>query len=553
MPVVAMPNGDQVAFPDDMPADQIKALILAKFPNAAKAAAVPNAPPDGAKPGSDAYAQWAAKAAASGQTLPQVSASPPDWQPPDFAPAPFRAFVDSSVENTPVVGGLFDQARQAILGPGGAALEQARDEAANRNAPAALMAGQVFGAIAPFAIGGEIPAAAKVLGMDGAMPLAARMGAAGASQLGISTADNMTRGQSLPQAAQNAVAPAGVAAAMPVVGDLVGKMVGKGVDALNAARQRPVTNAAIANAPTAQDLKAQASSLFDKVDNAGVTVDTPAFSQFVAQTVTNAKKMGIDPTLDPKATAAYQRLIGALSDVQQSGGALTVSDLHTLRQIAQSAAQSSEGRDAMFANQIVSGLDRFVQDGKGLSSPSGGNDLLRAISTWGRASRVGRIQQAIEDGSNMASGAENGIRLKFLGLMRDQKFMNQLSPAERQAISDVAHGTTPINLTRLAGRFGVAPTNFLGTTIGATLGGTLGAGLAGPIGGAVGAGAVTGLGTLARAASERLRTAAAERAAQVLATPNVPSVTQLSIPSVIPRIAINVGGRAMATDMGRAP
>ena len=43
MPIVAMPNGDQVQFPDDMPKEQIRSMILSKFPDAAKQAA---APPD---------------------------------------------------------------------------------------------------------------------------------------------------------------------------------------------------------------------------------------------------------------------------------------------------------------------------------------------------------------------------------------------------------------------------------------------------------------------------------------------------------------------------
>ena len=33
MPIVGMPNGDQVSFPDNMPPDQIKSLIAKKFPN----------------------------------------------------------------------------------------------------------------------------------------------------------------------------------------------------------------------------------------------------------------------------------------------------------------------------------------------------------------------------------------------------------------------------------------------------------------------------------------------------------------------------------------
>jgi len=47
MPVVRMPDGVQVRFPDDMPPDQIRSMILQKFPdagNAAKPAAAAPAP-----------------------------------------------------------------------------------------------------------------------------------------------------------------------------------------------------------------------------------------------------------------------------------------------------------------------------------------------------------------------------------------------------------------------------------------------------------------------------------------------------------------------------
>src|SRR5512139_3204507 len=38
MPIVAMPDGTQVSFPDDMARDQIRSLILQKFPDAEKQA-----------------------------------------------------------------------------------------------------------------------------------------------------------------------------------------------------------------------------------------------------------------------------------------------------------------------------------------------------------------------------------------------------------------------------------------------------------------------------------------------------------------------------------
>ena len=39
MPIVKMPDGANVSFPADMPADQIRGMILQKFPDAGKAAA----------------------------------------------------------------------------------------------------------------------------------------------------------------------------------------------------------------------------------------------------------------------------------------------------------------------------------------------------------------------------------------------------------------------------------------------------------------------------------------------------------------------------------
>lgn len=47
MPVVAMPDGAQVSFPDDMQPDQIRSMILQKFPDAAKSASSAEAPDHG--------------------------------------------------------------------------------------------------------------------------------------------------------------------------------------------------------------------------------------------------------------------------------------------------------------------------------------------------------------------------------------------------------------------------------------------------------------------------------------------------------------------------
>jgi hypothetical protein len=260
------------------------------------------------------------------------------------------------------------------------------------------------------------------------------------------------------------------------------------------------------------------------VDASGVTVDTNKFAEFVAGLAQKAKKQRINPNLDPKATGAFQELIGALDDVQRNGGALTMSDMHTLRQIAQKAAVSVEGRDAMFANMIVDGLDDFVtRPGTAVLPPNrlgqgndAGNLLLKGISTWGRARRVSMIEEAVYRAQNQASGFENGLRTQFRQILQNSDKRKLFTKAELQAIEDVTRGNAVSNIAKLLGMFGF---NIGGSGSANIVGGSLGLLMGGPVGAAVGAGA--------RKASEKLTARAADRAAKVVATEGVPVLPRL--------------------------
>lgn len=302
----------------------------------------------------------------------------------------------------------------------------------------------------------------------------------------------------------------------------VAPAVAKGVgNALTRGAQRRATNAAIAGAPAAADLKQTASQMFRSVDNAGVTIDTNKFARFVQDQVRWAKSKRINPNLDPKATGAYETLIQALDDVQKNGGALTLSDMHTLRQIAQKAAVSSEGRDAMFAGHIVDEIDNFITQpgvavlptnriGNAANAP---NELLKAISTWGRAKRVSIVEEAIYKAQN-AGNYENGLRVQFRQILNNQTKRKLFTQAEIQAMEDVVRGNTVSNAAKLLGMFGF---NF-GKGTHNIVGGSIGLLMGQPI--------LTLLGTGARKVSEKMTERAAQRAAQVVATPNVPSVAQ---------------------------
>lgn len=432
------------------------------------------------------------------------------------ATAPFRALP-----------GLFNGEGYDIGKAYEAGLDTTRQTTRDQRAlnPAASTVGEVTGAVLNPASRLFMP----VKGGSAAMNLlrGAGGGAAVGGAYGVGSAEG-----DLGDRARGGMIGAGIGAALGLVAPWLAK---KGGDAIEGVLQNRATSAAIKAAPSAAELKASSQQMFQAVDKAGVTVDTNKFSGLVQQLVAQAKKDRINPNLDPKATAAYQEMIAALDDVQKNGAALTISDMHTLRQIAQKAAMSAEGRDAMFANRIVDGIDNFVtspgntvlpKNQIGGGSAAGGNELLQAISTWGRARRVGMIEEATYKAQNAASGFENGLRTEFRKLLQNPKTRAQFNKSEIQAIEAVANGTPASNFTRLLGQLGFdfgSGRNFLGGAIG------LGAGQT--VGGPLGALAVGAVGAGARKLGQAMTRGAAERAGKVVATPNIPQVSLPRLPA----------------------
>jgi hypothetical protein len=514
MPIlVNLPDGSKASFPDGTPPEAMKAAIQKRFP-----------PQEAPKMDAQAFGQHLMTGEQS-QNIERVN--------------PQRSRL-------PGVLGQFDETSRALqngmgdvltLGfgdeimagmralPGlvdGRGYGPAYDEALNGTRkvmadtaalnPAANITGQVAGAIVN-PLGRGKPTTSMV-------QRGFQQGAIQGGLYGAGSADG-----DMQDRARGALIGGGTGAAFGVALPWAAKKAG---DAVERVAQSRATSQAIKNAPSAADLKAESGKLFQAVDQSGVTVDTPKFSQFVQNIVSQAKKDRINPNLDPKATAAYEELIGALDDVQKNGGSLTISDLHTLRQVAQRAAVSSEGRDAMFANRIVDGLDNFVsQSGNmrlppnrlGSGAPAGGNELLKAISTWSRSRRVGMIEEAVYRAQNTASGFENGLRIEFRRLLQNKKTRALFTKAEIQEIEKVANGTAASNALRLIGTLGFD----LGGRNG--LGGVAGLLTGNAMGGPLGALAVGAVGFAGRKGGQALTRRAADRAARVVATPNIPQVT----------------------------
>jgi hypothetical protein len=389
-------NGRAVNVPDSFkslsPADQEKTVeeIAAQLGvgNGSK-------PPANAEPGTAEYAQWAAKQAASGNRLPQVSGAAPEWQAPDNVPAWLRAFSNHAVESTPIVGGLAAQA-------GNSPLVQAQAQSADQQAPWAATAGDLFGNVVPFLAGGEIPVAAKALGMasDIANPvlnLAARTGASALTNAAISGADTATRGGDAGDIAQSAAIGGAAGAIMPGAGDLLAKGAGlvgqKAVSLWDAftntdrAAQKAVSGAA------AQDIRA--GQQLTPADEANAALN--------GQPIVNADRFG----------GAVQSLARTARNSNPTAGA-ALSDLAQDRFLT----QSNRARD--FVKRITGGAtdDLALQDQI--------------------ASQARLTNRAAYDRAYAAPGAQSVLTPDIIDLFKSPDFRRAVGGASKTAGNDAA-------------------------------------------------------------------------------------------------------------------
>lgn len=529
MPIVRMPNGDQVSFPDDMPKEQIRDMIAKKFPvEAAKAAAKNNggqqtpAQPEafhgveGMTPEAIAEAKRLAgnqvkmmdnPVAASSQGLNIGAMFNFNDEIGAGMAAPFRAAYDMSQGNG------FDLGRANAFEL--ATNREAQQQLAEKQG-GAMLTGEIAGGLAAAAnAGGNAVNAAKLLprALQGAA-VAGTQGAlhgAGAGETHEERAINAGIGGAVGSV---------VGAAAPYIGDKVANIV------RNQAQKR-ITNQAIKTAPTAQELKGAASKFFDAADGANISFSKSGMQRLMDKVANRVGSFRPNAQLDPKTMGALKVLQDTFDDTMRQGSNVVpdLKDLHIMRQAAQRAAMSSEGRDAMLSGQLIDSIDDFVKSAKltdtigGKSSKEGVNNLFKGMSTWRRAQKTQLIEDAIELAQDQASGFENGLRINLRKILNNKALSRGLSEAEKDAIRQVVRGTTASNLAKLVGKFGFGhgnASNMMGGSIGMLAGSSIG-GLPGGI-------AAAALGKGGRIASEKLTEAGANRAMRVMATPNLKSL-----------------------------
>jgi len=242
-------------------------------------------------------------------------------------------------------------------------------------------------------------------------------------------------------------------------------------------------------APSVDELKATASGIYKSLDESGVVVPEEAFTRLARDITTKLNKEGADINLTPETNAVIKRLSSEV------GRDKTLTEIDTLRKVAQGAASSINANERRLGSIAVNKIDDF------LDTQAIGPEFKAARDLWGRAKKAELLDQAVVNAQDQASGFENGLRTQFRQILKRINTGKErgFSKQETEAIRKVVNGTKAGNVARFLGKFGILDgvTSRSLTTLG-------GVGLAGAAGGTGAAAAVPIVGQLSGALSQRM-------------------------------------------------
>jgi hypothetical protein len=246
------------------------------------------------------------------------------------------------------------------------------------------------------------------------------------------------------------------------------------------AAQRPAGVARVPEepVPTKERLAELATEAYKRADEAGVVITENSLKGLKTRVVALTKKGGIDKDLHPDSTAALNKIL-------KSKGELTLTEVETLRKVANDAKGAIKPADKRLAGQIVDELDDYIDNLKDTDVVAGDATKAKALKEarglYSRKKKAETLEELVSRAelsapNFSASGMENALRTEFRNLAKNKQKIRMFTAEEQAAIRKVAQGGKVENALRFIGKF--APTG----VVSGTLAGGLATALAGPVG-----------------------------------------------------------------------
>lgn len=553
MPIVAMPDGTQVQFPDEMPKEQIRGLILQKFPDAGGQQQAAPAPAGGDTQPSpafmDALAQIRARAPGAVSEASQPGMAEMSEMTTGFQKAPQEdtdRLVRANLEASKIqqmqgdkgilrqaaeqagagnLAGFADEAYSGTLGAGARMLRDGvgygeaykREQAllaaqkAKRN-PIANVIGDIGGGLV---LGSGLTTGGLTSGAGGvtaAMPswggltLTGRGGSGlgkiaagageGAAYGGVYGAGNASEGNRLEEAGKGAA-----------IGGLTGGLLegaGNAISWVASKSKLPV-------APSIDELASATNDLYARSRAAGVTVNAPAFDHLANNMRLAAGQ--INEKLRPNTA-------GIVDDVMAlKGRNVSLEELDELRQVVGQSMKRAQPQDVRTLTRMKTVIDHFADNVKpgDITGDIRGFDLIKeGRQLAARKAKAETIADLVETAKDGRSGVENGIVDGLRSLKKNKGRFNQFSKEEQRMITKIVRRASVHGGLRALGY--LSPKSPLGAAIMGALG--IGSGV-------VPAAIVAGTGMASRAAATALTRSKLGTLQNAVANGVVPKLPQL--------------------------
>lgn len=441
MPIVQMPDGTQVQFPDDMPREQIRDMIASKFPDAVpQSANVQDARQQLGAISQDPFGNMARE---------QYNALP-GWQKPIVAAGDIAQLVGNGA-----TFGFGDKAVAAVRAPftdksyeEELAAARGLTQASRNRAGGAGTTAEIAGAVAaPMGLAGKgvtLSGRLGTAGMTGAKGLAARTGLMAAEGAGYGALTAAGNDQDL-----------GTGTAIGAVGGAAGNLLGEGLSAgigKIAGRFNPKQAMS-----TVDDLKAAANKAYTAADDAGVAFNAEGVNRLRTNVINDLTERGFDPVNEPGIMPVIRRL-EAMGNEN-----VTLKGLDTLRKVASNGFIPGNQSNNAAVTQVISRIDELVNAADPATvltgnGPAAADALKQARGMWGRAKKLETVNELLDRAGLNAGSAgsggnvENATRQQLKRLLTNPNLKRGLSQAEQAAVRKAVLGSGTQNALRLVGK-----------------------------------------------------------------------------------------------------
>lgn len=218
-----------------------------------------------------------------------------------------------------------------------------------------------------------------------------------------------------------------------------GALVGIGQGFIRAAQALRGTPGGEEVAASVARLKDASQGLYRAADEAGVVIPQARLGQLATEAVEAIRSAGYNARLHPRLRA----VLGELKDVAQ--GDQSLGRLEIARRVAGNAGASLQPDERRLAGLVIDRIDNMIEELGEASAP-----LRAARELWARGSRLGRVEEIMENAGNAGrdTSYETALANGFRSFLRNPRNLRGFSEAERRLMKQIAQGSAGVRALR---------------------------------------------------------------------------------------------------------